>query len=60
VTNQDTPGTDWAARHAAAGQNANQPQHDSYTTPDGPVNTRQHHNHPMNDDWIINRLEQTT
>jgi hypothetical protein len=27
MTNQDTPGTDWAAKHAAAGQNA-QPAND--------------------------------
>ena len=40
MTSQDKPGTDWAAKHAAAGQNASQPQHESWTTADGPVQQR--------------------
>jgi hypothetical protein len=53
VTDQDKPGTDWQAKHDAAGSNAGQPQHSSYTTADGPV---QQHTHPMNDGQILDML----
>lgn len=57
MTNPDKPGTDWAAKHQSAGTNADQPQHPNHTTADGPL---QQHTHPMGDDWLMNRLEQTT
>lgn len=47
----DKPGTDWSAKHANAGSQADRPQHESYTTPDGPV--QQHTNHPMTDEQIL-------
>jgi hypothetical protein len=56
MSNQDTPGTDWAAKHAAAGQNAGQPQHPSHTTADGPVTQ---HQHPLNDGQILDLIEGT-
>jgi hypothetical protein len=36
----DKPGTDWQAKHDAAGTAANQAQHENWTTADGPVNQR--------------------
>jgi hypothetical protein len=53
MTNQDPPGVDWNARHAAAGTTANQ-QHPSQTTADGPI---QQHQHPMNDSQILGMIE---
>lgn len=50
-----TPGSDWAAKHAAAGQNTSQ-QHDSYTTADGPVTQ---HQHPMTDTQVLDMIEGT-
>lgn len=50
----DKPGTDWSAKHAAASQNANREQHQSYTTADGPV---QSHQHPMTDGQILDMIE---
>jgi hypothetical protein len=50
MTNQDTPGTDWAAKHAAAGQNA-QPANDRPHRID-PTNTHTV-THPTGSDDVI-------
>ncbi len=47
-------GVDWAAKYDSAGKNASRPQHDSYTTADGPV---QQHQHEMNDGQILDMLD---
>lgn len=53
----DKPGTDWQAKHDSAGQHSGRPQHESWTTADGPVNQRAEHNHPMSDDQVSKLID---
>lgn len=52
----DKPGTDWSAKHAAAGTQA-ATVHESYTVADG--SRVEQHAHPMTDAQILDMVEGT-